>query len=52
MNFLIFKNFLDFILIFQDLFNRAGPTEMMWHDANTWQGHASPHGCLCGAYVA
>ena len=52
MNFLIFQNFLDFILIFQDLLNRAGPPEVMWHDADTWQGHTSLHGCLCGAYVA
>ena len=28
LNFLIFHNFLDFILIFQDLFNRAGPAEV------------------------
>ena len=52
LNFLIFQNFLDFILIFQDLFNRAGPTEVTWHDADTWWGHASPHGCLRGVYVA
>ena len=41
-----------FVLIFQDLFNRAGPTEVTWRDADTWRGHASPHGCLRGAYVA
>ena len=52
MNFLILLYFLDFILIFQDLVNRAGPTEVTWHDADTWRGHASPHGCLRGAYVA
>ena len=62
MNFIIFQNFLDFILIFQDLFhyknsqkelfNRAGPAEMMWHDTDMWRGHASPRGCLCGPYVA
>ena len=52
MNFLIFQNFLDFILIFQDLFNRAGPTEVTWRNEDTWRGHASPHGCLLGAYVA
>ena len=52
MNFLIFQNFLDFILIFQDLFNRTGPAEVKWHDEDTWQGHANPHGCLRGAYVA
>ena len=34
-NFLIFQNFLDFILIFQDLFNRAGPAEVTWRDADT-----------------
>ena len=39
---------MDFILIFQDLFNRAGPTEVMWRDADTWWGHTSPHGCLRG----
>ena len=43
MNFLIFENFMDFILIFHDLFNRAGPTEVTWRDAD-----ASPHGCLRG----
>ena len=32
MNFLIFQNFWDFILIFQDSFNRAGPAEVTWHD--------------------
>ena len=21
---------------------------MTWHDADTWRGHASPHGCLRG----
>ena len=21
---------------------------MTWHDADTWQGHASPHGCIHG----
>ena len=52
MNFLIFQNFLDFILIFQVFLNRAGPVEVTWRDADTWRGHASPHGCLCGAYVA
>ena len=52
MNFLIFQNFLDFILIFQDLFDRAGPTEVTWCDADTWRGHASPHRYLCGAYMA
>ena len=52
LNFLIFQNFLDFILIFQDLFNRAGPVEVTWRDVDTWRGHASPHGCLRGAYVA
>ena len=52
MNFLIFQNFLDLILVFQDLFNRAGPAEVTWGDVDTWQGHASPHGCLPGAYVA
>ena len=52
MNFLIFHNFVDFILIFQDLFNRAGPAEVRWRDTNTWRGHASPHGYLRGAYVA
>ena len=30
MYFLIFQDFLDFILIFQDLFNQAGPTEVTW----------------------
>ena len=35
-------------MIFQDLFNRAGPTEVTWRDADTWRGHASPHGCLRG----
>ena len=35
-------------MIFQDLVNRAGPTEVTWHDADTWRGHASPHGCLRG----
>ena len=44
------NEFMNF-LIFQDLVNRAGPTEVKWHDANTWRGHASPHGCLRGAYV-
>ena len=48
MNFLIFQNFLDFILIFQDLFNRAGPAEVTWRYADTWRGHARPHGCLIG----
>ena len=53
MNFLIFQNFLDFILIFQDLFhlkkskkglfNRARPAEVTWRDADMWQDHASPH---------
>ena len=52
MNFIIFQNFLDFILIFQDLFNHAGPAQVAWHDAHTWRGHASPHGCLRGACVA
>ena len=47
-NFLIFQNFLDFIMIFQNLFNRAGSAEVTRHDADTWQGHASPHGCLSG----
>ena len=51
MNFLIFQNFLDFILIFQDLFNCEGPAQVTWRDANTWRGHASPHGCLPVAYV-
>ena len=51
LNFLIFHNFLDFILIFQDLFNRAGPIEVTWRDVNTWRGHVSPHGYLHGAYV-
>ena len=36
MNFLIFHNFLDFILIFHDLFNRAGPAKVTWRDADTW----------------
>ena len=35
LNFLIFHNFLDFILIFQIFFNRAGPAEVTWHDADT-----------------
>ena len=35
-------------MIFQDLVNRARPTEVTWHDADTWRGHASPHGCLRG----
>ena len=48
MNFLIFQNFQDFIFIFQDLFNRAGPAKVMWRDADTWRGHTSPHGCLHG----
>ena len=52
MNFLIFQNFVDFILIFQDLFNRAGPVEVTLRDADTWRGHTSPHGCLRGACVA
>ena len=26
-----------FILIFQDLFNCAGPTEVTWRDADTWR---------------
>ena len=52
LNFLIFQNFLDFILIFQDLFNRAGPAEVMWRSVDTWRGHKSSHGCLRGAYVA
>ena len=52
LNFLIFLNFLDFIFLFQDLFNCAGPAKVTWHDANTWRGHASPHGCLRSAYVA
>ena len=52
MNFLTFQNFLDFILIFQDLFNRVGPAEVTRRDADTWRGHASPHGCLHGAYMA
>ena len=52
MNFLIFQNYFDFILIFQDLFNHAGPAEVTWHDADTWRGHRSPHGCLRGAYAA
>ena len=52
MNFLTFQNFLDFILIFQDLFNRAGPAEVTRCDADTWRGHACPHGCLRDAYVA
>ena len=52
LNFLFFQNFLDFILIFQDLFNRAGLTEVTWREADTWRGHASPHGCLRGASVA
>ena len=52
LNFLIFKNFQDFILIFQNLFNRAGPAEVTWHDADTWWGHSSPHGCLCSVYEA
>ena len=47
-NLLIFLKFLDFILIFQDLFNRAGHAEVTWRDADTWWGHASPHGCLHG----
>ena len=52
MNFLIFQNFLDFNLIFQDLFNHAGPAEVTWHNEDTWRGHASPHRCLHGAYMA
>ena len=52
LNFLIFQNFLDFILIFKDLFNCAGLAEVTWHDADTWRGHASPHGCLRDAYLA
>ena len=52
MNFLIFQNFQDFILIFQDLFNRAGLAEVTWRDVDTWRGHASSHRCLHGAYVA
>ena len=52
MNFLIFQNFLDFNLIFQDLFNYAGPAEVTWRNADTWRGHASLHRCLHGAYVA
>ena len=35
MNFLIFQSFLDFIFIFQDLFNSAGPAEVTWRDAGT-----------------
>ena len=52
MNFLIFQNFLDFILIFQDLFNSAGPTEVTWRNVDTWRGHVKPHGCLRSVYVA
>ena len=37
MNFLIFQNFLDFILIFQDLFNRMGPAEVTWRDTDIWR---------------
>ena len=33
-------------MIFQDLVNRAEPTEVTWHNADTWRGHPSPHGCL------
>ena len=51
-NLLIFQNFMNFMLIFQDLFNRARPAEVMWHNADTWRGHVSPHGCLRGAYMA
>ena len=51
MNFLILYYFLDFILTFLDLVNRAGPMEVTWRDADTWRGHTSPHGCLRGAYV-
>ena len=24
---------------------------MTWRDVDTWRGHASPHGCLCGPCV-
>ena len=30
----------------------VGHAELTWHDAHTWQSHASPRGCLCGADVA
>ena len=36
MNFLIFQDFSDFILIFQDLFNRAGPAEVTWRNRTVW----------------
>ena len=61
MNFLIFQNLMDFLLIFQDLvhkkwqkglFNHAGHAKVTWHDGDMWRGHASPRGCLRGAYVA
>ena len=32
MNFLIFQDFLDFILIFQDLFNRVRSAEVTWRN--------------------
>ena len=57
MNFFIFQNFLDFILIFQNLFlknskkglfNHAGPVEVTWHNADMWWGHTSLRGCLHG----
>ena len=54
-----FGFYFDFSSIFPDLiplkkgkkgsFNRAGPAKLMWCDADTWRGHASPRGCLCGA---
>ena len=36
MNFLIFQNFSDFILIFQDLFNRVRPAEVTWRNRTVW----------------
>ena len=43
--------FLDLLLdkkCKMDLFNRAGPAELIWRTVDTWRSHVSPCGRLRG----
>ena len=41
----IFSEFISLKIAKRGCISPVGTTELMWRTADTWRGHASPHGC-------